>query len=64
MNLQIRDQNLQVLKRWAGESIQEIQSGFFHMYLDDFKNQSFTSSETLVLMNAPNGTSFLGSNLI
>ncbi|WP_394217636.1 hypothetical protein [Halobacillus trueperi] len=54
MNLQIRDQDLQVLKSWTGESIQGLQSDFFHMYLDDFKNQSFTTSETLVLMNTPN----------
>ncbi|MGR9049676.1 hypothetical protein ACQ4XT_13705 [Halobacillus faecis] len=54
MNLRISDQDLRVLQRWTGESIQEMQSDFFHMYMDDFKNQSFTSSEALVLMNAPN----------
>lgn len=53
MNLHIRDQDLQVLKKWTGESIQAMQSDFFHMYLDDLKNQSFTSSETLVLMHTP-----------
>ncbi|MBN9653329.1 hypothetical protein J0K78_03545 [Halobacillus sp. GSS1] len=49
----LSERELQLLKNWTGESIQVLQSDFFQMNRQDFKNGVFSTSETLVINNTP-----------
>ncbi|MEC3884916.1 hypothetical protein VKA52_14365 [Halobacillus sp. HZG1] len=49
----LSERELQLLKNWTGKSIQVLQSDFFQMNRQDFKNGVFSTSETLVINTTP-----------